>query len=159
MIDNKEIERKWIVDKNNIPDILIPLEYNNIVQFYTENGVRYRLCEDVSLNIKYYKTEKFGEGLVRTEIESEISSVEYNEMVRKLSPFTPITKIRYKIKFGKDVIELDEFDTGECYAEIEFNTEQEALEFTDPPAWFGKEVTEDKTHSNFSIYTRMQKKV
>jgi CYTH domain-containing protein len=84
---------------------------------------------------------------------------EHNEMVEKLSPFIPITKIRYKIKFGKDVIELDEFDTGECYAEIEFNSEQEALEFTDPPAWFGKEVTGDNTHSNFSIYTKMQQKV
>lgn len=159
MIDKKEIERKWIVNKNNIPDILIPYEYNNIVQFYTENGVRYRLCEGIDLNTKYYKTEKFGEGLVRVEKESEITSTEYNEMVEKLSPFIPITKIRYKIKFGKDVIELDEFDTGECYAEIEFNSEQEALEFTDPPAWFGKEVTGDNTHSNFSIYTKMQQKV
>lgn len=159
MSDKKEIERKWIVNKNNIPDILIPYEYNNIVQFYTENGVRYRLCEDVDLNIKYYKTEKVGEGLVRVEKESEITSNEYNEMVGKLSPFIPITKIRYKIKFGKDVIELDEFDTGECYAEIEFSSEQDALEFTDPPAWFGKEVTGDKTHSNFSIYTKMQQKV
>lgn len=159
MIDKKEIERKWIVNKNNIPDNLVPYERNNIVQFYTENGVRYRLCEDTDLNTKYYKTEKFGEGLVRVEKESEITSTEYNEMVEKLSPFIPITKTRYNIKFGKDVIELDEFDSGECYAEIEFNSEQEALEFTDPPAWFGEEVTWDKTHSNFSIYTKMQQKV
>lgn len=159
MSNNKEIERKWLIDKKSIPDILIPYSYKNIVQFYTETGVRYRLTEDVDLNIKYYKTEKFGEGLVRVENECEITAEEYDLAMEAQGEHIPITKIRYSIKHYNHVIELDEFDTGECYAEIEFCSEQEALNFNTLPEWFGVEVTNDKHHSNFNIYARMQRRI
>ena len=70
-------------------------------------------------------------------------------MKRLMAIFLPkqtvfvLSKRRYLIPWESHTIELDVFDgtyQGLILAEVEFNTEEEALSFV-PPAWFDRDVT------------------
>ena len=57
---------------------------------------------------------------------------------------------RYLIPYDKYTIELDIFKgafEGLIYAEVEFDTLEEATSFT-PPSWFGTDVTESPEYTN-----------
>ena len=61
-----------------------------------------------------------------------------------------ITKRRYLIPYDKYTIELDIFKgafEGLIYAEVEFDTLEEATSFT-PPSWFGTDVTSNPEYTN-----------
>jgi adenylate cyclase len=70
-----------------------------------------------------------------------------------LLPSTSVTKTRYELRLGTDVIELDAYQDGLrglVMAEVEFDSEAAAYSFT-PPSWFGREVTTDKRYRNQSL--------
>jgi uridine kinase len=150
---NLEIERKFLVDLTKIPFPLDNLKKYEITQFYTEledkNEKRAR-----KQNGKYIATTKNGRGLVREESEHEISREEYLDMEkRKIS--SSIEKTRYEIPFGEDTIELNIYNgslKGLAVAEVEFGSEATSRRFN-PPEWFGKEVTQDRTYYNSSLAT------
>ena len=59
-----------------------------------------------------------------------------------------IDKVRYEIRSGKHVFEVDEFfgdNEGLVIAEIELTSEDEAFK---KPEWLGKEVTADVRYYN-----------
>ena len=143
-----EIERKFTVNK--LPDDLEKYAYHIIEQAYltTEPAIRVRWEDD-----SYYMTYK-GCGAD----DSALSHAEYNLPLTKGAYDTlsskadgnVIRKKRILIPYGKHTIELDIF--AEPFkpliiAEVEFESEDEAHDFT-PPDWFDKDVTDKKEYRN-----------
>jgi CYTH domain-containing protein len=86
-------------------------------------------------------------GLSRFEWEKEIAVEEAMELL-KLCHDGIIDKIRYLVKCGEHIIEVDEFfgeNEGLVIAEVELNDANEDFE---KPAFIGQEVTGDKRYYN-----------
>lgn len=142
-----EIERKFLVSA--LPEHLEQYPHVHIQQAY--------LCTDPVLRIRqrdaqYILTCK-GKGLLsREEFELPLSAESYAHLLEKADGHI-ITKDRYLLPLGERTIELDRF-LGDLspllLAEVEFPSEEEALDFT-PPDWFGKEVTYDPAYTNASL--------
>jgi adenylate cyclase len=100
-------------------------------------------------------TVKRGGGLDRGEEEVAIST----EAFDALWPLTKghrIEKRRYEIPHAGAIIELDEFGgqlEGLLLAEVEFDA-KEASQGFEPPAWLGREVTNDARYGNRSLAER-----
>ncbi|MBQ7226142.1 MAG: CYTH domain-containing protein [Clostridia bacterium] len=141
-----EIERKFLV--NRLPN-LDGVKFSQIKQGYfsinPEKRVRQR-------DDKYYVTEK-GEGdMVREEHEWEIDKVEAEELFRMSKTYI-VEKTRYYLPYGKYTVELDVYKgryEGLIVAEVEFESEREALDFA-PPLWFGNDITKDKSYKNMVL--------
>lgn len=149
-----EIERKWIVP-------VFPFQPSatfrkqRIAQFYHE-GARYRSVEEKGLPEVFIKTVKTGQGLVREEIETDISREEINKIHADAGHPKCVVKERWFVKTGYSyhTVELDILSTGEMYAEVEFKTPYDAANF-EPVSWFGEEVTDDLYHTNYEIFKRI----
>ena len=140
-----EIERQFLV--NDLPPL--PADAETIRQGYiaTEPEIRIRQigAEHFTLTVKR------GAGLVREEWETEISRREFENLSKRIEPGTKlIEKRRYRLPLADGhIAELHVHDghlTGFSYVETEFSSAEEAAAFT-PPAWFGREVTEDARFS------------
>ena len=86
------------------------------------------------------KGQSTNDGLSRFEWEKEISKQEAESLLKLCEP-TIIVKIRYEIKAGKHIFEVDEFfgnNQGLVVAEVELKTENETFI---KPDWLGEEVT------------------
>ena len=133
-----EIERKFLIEKEALPDHLEEYPHNRLEQAYiiTNPVLRVRQKDD-----QYILTYK-GEGLMA-----------YEKLLAK-SEGNIITKTRYKIPESNGLtIELDIFHgmfEGLFLAEVEFADEQSALSY-EPPVWFGKEVTNTSTFHNSTL--------
>ena len=145
-----EIERKFLV--NALPSDLALYAHRTIEQGYlcTEPVVRAR--RDGDTYILTYKSKGF---LSREEHNLPLTEEAYKHLIQKADGRI-ITKERYNIPYGdKLVIELDIF-AGDLaplmLAEVEFESEEEALAFT-PPSWFGEDVTYSSKYQN-SVMSR-----
>lgn len=142
-----EIERKFLV--KCIPDDMLQYPCKRIEQAY--------LCTKPVLRVRRYGEEFWltckGEGLLaREEYELSLSEEAYQHLLAKADGLV-IEKDRYCIPWEGRIIELDVFDGSLAplvFAEVEFSTEKEALEFC-PPEWFDRDVTWDPTYSNASL--------
>lgn len=162
----KEVERKFLVDLNDIPSGTRPDSEDRIYQAYVgiaEDGseTRVRMTEPHSNDDKRYElTVKTKGGLSRGERTVPISE----EMYFTLSDShkregSLIVKLRLSIPYQDVTIELDIYDGdlhGLVVAEVEFHgeTEQDALSAAaafEPPSWFGEEVTEDSRFKNKNL--------
>ncbi len=139
-----EIERRWLVAEQ--PDDLP--EGDHLVQSYVSLdpvSVRVR-----ARNGRYTLTLKSGVGVVRTEIERELSRDEYEALDVHAGELR-IDKHRYLIELATGhVAEFDVFHgslTGHHLVEVEFTSRDDADAF-EPPAWFGREVTTDPRYTN-----------
>jgi len=150
----KEIERKWVVDE--FPDVEFEdTETVYMTQWYID-GVRYRKVLFRDYSYQYIRTVKTGFGLSRDEDEFEMEMEEFEDIVHA-SGSTGLRKIRYKMPWMGYTIEFDEMldYPNTYYAEIEFPSEKEALDFSGYPEWFGKEVTYDTNHSMYAHFMRL----
>ncbi len=142
-----EIERKFLVLSNDF--IKASFTQNRIVQGYLnsnpERTVRIRIKGNKGfLTIKGKGNES---GTTRLEWETEIP-LEDAEKLLLLCENGVIDKVRYEIKSGKHVFEVDVFsgeNDGLIMAEIELQSEDEAFE---KPVWIGEEVTNDIKYYN-----------
>lgn len=146
-----EIERKFLV--NVLPSDLELYPHRTIEQAYlcTEPVVRVR--RDGDTYILTYKSKGF---LSREEYNLPLTEEAYKHLIQKADGRI-ISKERYNIPLGdKLVIELDIF-TGDLaplmLAEVEFESEDEALAFA-APDWFGEDVTYSSKYQN-SVLSRM----
>ena len=142
-----EIERKFLL--KSIPEDLDNYPSSEIEQAYLcrKPVVRVRRTDD-----RYTLTCKGKGKMVREEINLPLSEEAYRSLHAKAEG-TVIRKRRYRIPFGKYTIELDHFsepNTGLWLAEVEFETEEEALSFV-PPDWFGEDVTQDRAYHNANM--------
>ncbi|MFQ3264291.1 MAG: adenylate cyclase [Colwellia sp.] len=146
----KEIERKFLVAQ--LPN-LSDAQQATINQGYithSDDSVEVRLRQK---NSDYYLTVKQGLGLIRTEVETVIT----HEQFSTLWPLTiaaRVEKVRWTGKVTNSLFyELDVF-SGRLQSlhlvEVEFPSVESAKKFI-VPAWFGKEVTEDKRFKNKSL--------
>jgi adenylate cyclase len=88
--------------------------------------------------------------LARFEWEKEISAVEAESLIQ-LCEEGIIDKVRYEVKVGRHIIEVDEFfgdNEGLIIAEIELNSVDDKFE---KPIWLGKEVTGDIKYYNSQL--------
>ena len=144
-----EIERQFLVDI--IP--ALPDTFDSILQGYVSlfPEIRIRSVRPMEGLEKFYLTVKRGEGLVRDEWETEISSREFSHLVECLEKGTWfIEKRRYRLPLSDGHVAEYHRHSGHLkgfdYVEVEFDSKEEAEAF-EPPYWFGREVTEDPRFS------------
>lgn len=148
----QEIERKFLV-RGEFKSLAYASE--RIVQGYLssvpERTVRVRIKgEKGFLTIKGIADE---EGVSRYEWEKEIPANEAQELMQLCEPGV-IDKVRYLVKCGTHVFEVDEFrgeNAGLILAEVEL---QAAAEDFERPEWLGEEVTGDKRYYNSMLSKR-----
>lgn len=149
---NIEIERKWLVDINNLPINIKKYKCLKIEQGYLIKKPAVRIRK---VNNKYFltvKTDKNNTGIVRNEYEVNISKNDYEYLIKQCRS-NVIKKNRYLIPYNNNLIQLDVFldmYAGLIYAEVEFSNVNEAKKFKQPE-WFGKELTNDKKTTNSSL--------
>jgi len=142
-----EIERKFLVLSNDF--INESFSQKRIVQGYLssnpERTVRVRIKGD-----KGYLTIKgksSANGTTRLEWEREISVIDA-ETLLTICESGIIDKVRYEVKVGHHVYEVDIFsgeNDGLVMAEIELESETETFE---KPKWLSEEVTNDERYYN-----------
>lgn len=142
-----EIERKFLVTSEQFKTEAF--QQNRIVQGYLssvpERTVRIRIKG--KKGFLTIKGKGNASGMSRLEWEKEISLAEA-EALLQLCEKGVIDKVRYEIKKGNHIIEVDVFsgeNEGLILAEIELNSETESFEKTD---WLGEEVTNDERYYN-----------
>jgi CYTH domain-containing protein len=89
------------------------------------------------------------------EIEYEIDKTEFYSIAKMAQ--SNLKKTRHLVKYGRLVLEIDEYVTNEAVPrtrlEVEYPTEAEAIAFNAPPE-FGIEVTHVKGHANMHYAER-----
>lgn len=162
----REIERTWLLSR--LPALPPHAQRHELEQGYlpdpapgagaAERGElegRLRRAVGPDGRVKCTHTIKRGSGLVREEVEREISEA---ELLREW-PRTAgrrLSKVRWKVREGEHVWEVDEFpELGLVLCEVELADERESP--TPPPwlaPWLVRDVTEDPRFRNYALATR-----
>ena len=151
--DDKEIERKWLIKKEDIP---YDLNDSNVQKFEIKQTY---ICFDPEMRVRDYNNgESFEftmknnmtiDGMIRDEINMDITKEQYDNLVIKQEGNT-IDKTRYQLYDDGQIIALDIFHgdlDGLAYMEIEFKTEDESNNYKEPN-WVIKDVTSDINYKN-----------
>ncbi|MBO5369395.1 MAG: CYTH domain-containing protein [Clostridia bacterium] len=149
----QEIERKWLVDISKIPFDLSEAKALKLKQAYISYSptIRIRSTNDESFMLCVKSKPEKG-SLGRSEYELEINREQYDRLLAKAEG-NVISKTRYCIEQGGYTMEFDIFDgdlTGLCYMEIEFPSEEEAINFP-TPEWAIKDVSFDHRYKNTAL--------
>ncbi|MBR6252225.1 MAG: CYTH domain-containing protein [Clostridia bacterium] len=153
LADDKEIERKWLVDKNSIPYDLSAkdVEVYDIKQTYFSFNPEMRV-RNYNNGMAYEMTIKdnmSADGLVRDEVNITINKEQYENLIQKQEGNT-IHKTRYQLYDDGQVLAFDIFHDsldGLAYMEIEFASEEESRAYKEPE-WVIKDVTDNKNYKN-----------
>jgi len=145
-----EIERKFLVNSEDYKTEAF--NKSRIIQGFLntdpDRTVRVRLKEHQGeLTVKGATSEA---GITRFEWETEISKSDA-EALLDLCEKGVIDKVRYEVKVGNHIFEVDEFygeNNGLVVAEIELKYEGESFE---KPRWLGKEVTSEIKYYNSQL--------
>ena len=161
---NLEIERRYLFNSCNIKKLLKQKGISYIIaemeQFYlkatSEETLRFRKEDS-----HYIKNIKKGSGLVREEIENEISKDEYKE-AKALNFGGVIKKERIKFRIDENKLELDIFYgklKGLSILEVEFLSLKEAQNFKMAKLltpYIIKEITNEPIYTNGALSKSMQ---
>ena len=145
-----EIERKFLIPKENLPTDLKSFPCRHIEQGYlcTSPVVRIRRQDD-----DYFLTYKSKGLMAREEYNLPLTAEAYRHLRPKTDGIL-ISKDRYVLPEKNGLfIELDIFhDTyeGVFLAEVEFPTEEAANAYV-PPEWFGEDVTYSTKYHNSTM--------
>ncbi|MFH4966638.1 CYTH domain-containing protein [Gaetbulibacter sp. M240] len=145
-----EIERKFLVTSEAFKTEAF--QYTKIQQgylnSYKDRTVRIRIKgKSAFITVKGPTSE---DGLQRFEWEKEIPLSD-GEALITFCEANPIEKMRYEVKFGNHIFEIDEFfnaNAGLVLAEIELNHVDESFE---KPSWLGEEVTGNPKYYNSEL--------
>lgn len=145
-----EIERKFLVKSDDFKKDAF--RKNEIAQGYLnsnpERTVRVRIKgESGFITVKGKGNET---GVSRFEWETEISLLEAKSLLA-LCESGVIKKMRYEVKAGHHIFEVDEFfgdNEGLIVAEIELKSENESFK---KPNWLGEEVTNNSQYYNSAL--------
>lgn len=149
----REIERKYLVtgkawQGEAFKQVHFAQGYlNDISQVGSKSSIRVRIeGNQANINIKSLEI-----GLSRDEYEYPISLVEAEKMLATLAIGPVIEKIRYFVKLGQHVWEVDQFlgdNAGLVVAEVELADESEQPLM---PDWADIEVTHETRYYNVSL--------
>ncbi|MDF5737909.1 MULTISPECIES: CYTH domain-containing protein [unclassified Nostoc] len=144
----KEIERKYLVRGDSWRGLAEGSVYRQgYIPTQDNVTVRIRIVGEKSYltikgpNIKYS----------RLEFEYPIPIEDAQEILETLCERPFIEKIRFKIKSGGLIWEIDEFDgvnKGLILAEVELSDENQQIEL---PIWIGEEVSHDSRYFNSNL--------
>lgn len=159
-----EIERTFLLD--GLPDLPAGAEEFRIEQGYLPPPEappdvdpapdmlqgRLRRTEDIDGAVRYCHTIKRGEGLVREEINLELTREDFE----RWWPHTEkrrLTKTRYRIAQGNLTWEIDDFEGFDIVlADVELPTPETRIEI---PEWLAshviREVTDDPEYRNYDL--------
>ncbi len=145
-----EIERKFLVKSEEFK--AISFAKNEISQGYLNSNPERTVRVRIKGNQGYLTIKGKGNetGMSRLEWEMGIP-VDEARLLLNLCESGVISKVRYEVKFGNHVYEIDEFfgeNQGLVIAEIELQSEDEAFE---KPNWLGEEVTNNEKYYNSFI--------
>ncbi len=93
-------------------------------------------------------------GARRQEFEYEIPGADAQRMLDTLCQRPLIEKVRYRLRVGRHIWEVDVFEgenAGLVIAEVELESEDEAFE---KPDWAGEEVTDDPRYFNSNLVAK-----
>lgn len=145
-----EIERKYLIEKEQLPADLASYSFHKIEQGYlcTSPVVRIRRQDD-----DYFLTYKSKGLMAREEYNLPLTQEAYEHLKSKADGLV-ISKTRYLIPEKNGLtIELDVFHEdyeGLLLAEVEFPSEEAANSYT-PPTWFGRDVTFSSDYHNSTL--------
>ena len=151
---NKEIERKWLIRKEDIPFDLEGYPHSSIKQSYISfmPAIRLRCIDDQSY-VLCVKSKQAKGSLARDEYETEISREQYESLLAKIDGCI-IEKTRYFVPTENGLtMEIDVFEgalEGLCYMEIEFPSEEAASTYV-TPSWAIKDVSHDHRYKNTAL--------
>jgi CYTH domain-containing protein len=150
---NKEIERKWLVKKELLPDMTkyphVVIKQGYLSQLHDSLMVRVRSIDDktFSLDLKDSGTK------IRNEITYKITKDEF-DISYALAGQKTITKRRFSVPSTGDktkILEVDFIDElGIVLVEYEGETE-DMVDNLKIENWFGLEVTEDYNYTNIQL--------
>ncbi|MGB5647784.1 CYTH domain-containing protein [Muriicola sp.] len=145
-----EIERKFLVTSKAYQTEAYSqaVIVQGFLSTHPERTVRVRLTADKGFITVKGKTDP--DGTTRFEWEREISAKEAKSLL-EICEEGVIRKIRYRVKNGRHVVEVDEFQDHNkdlVIAEIELKGADESFV---RPAWLGKEVTGDPRYYNSQL--------
>jgi adenylate cyclase len=144
-----EVERKWLV--RDLPQLSMG-EGKEVIQGYiavAADGTEVRLRQTDG---KFFQTVKSGGGLVRDEIEIDLTQDQFEALWRAAAG-RRLKKTRYTWDWAGNQVEIDVYHgslAGLIVAEVEFPSAHASAEFV-PPPWFGTEVTEDMHYKNVTL--------
>lgn len=150
--NNLEIEKKWLINLEEMPyDLSIADKYEIVQTYFSFNPeMRVRNINDGEFYVLTIKRDTELKGFVREEYEYIITEEEYNNLLNKKEGDT-IYKTRYQIEDENGfMIAIDVFDgylKGLAYLEIEFEN-KEIAESYEIPNWAIKDVTTDLEYKN-----------
>ncbi|AZN39083.1 CYTH domain-containing protein [Paenibacillus albus] len=115
-----------------------------------------RLVDLATGTVHFTHTFKSGGGLVREEIEYDISEGLYEQVMQAFQAI-PLTKNRITARWNDTTtVEIDIYDQIQLTVlEVEFESEKEALAFV-PPDWFGQDISSAKEYSNKKVWRDLQ---
>ena len=144
-----EIERKFLVKDDSWRGGVE--SETHIMQGYLSDNPSATVRVRVKGDKGFLTIKGRGHGLVRPEYEYEIPIADAKPMLRELSISAVVDKVRYRVRSGAHVWDLDVFsgeNAGLVMAEVELDSEGEAFEL---PAWSGDEVTGDARYYNANL--------
>lgn len=145
-----EIERKYLVSSKNYRSLAYSKTHivQGFLNSHPDRVVRIRIADDNAfLTVKGRSNSS---GTSRFEWEKKIP-VSEAELLLELCEKEILEKIRYCVKTGNHIIEVDEFlgsNEGLVVAEIETENANDKIEV---PAWVGLEVTGDIKYYNSQL--------
>ena len=147
----KEIERKFLIKNNDYRLLAKGVRYKQgYICRLPDKVARVRIAgAQAFLTIKGM-TQNLA---VRLEYEYEVPVEHAEEMLERLCEKPFIEKIRYRVPYGNDIWEIDEFsgdNEGLTVAEIEMPSVDYELEL---PPGVGEEVTDDPRYLNANLVT------
>jgi len=144
-----EIERKFLVKNDKWKAFVVSeaaMKQGSLATL-EKSSIRVRVADGrAHLNIKSVTL-----GIRRSEYEYEIPLGDGEEILAELTAGAVIDKVRYKVRCGEHIWEVDLFrgdNAGLIVAEVELNAEDESFEM---PEWAGEEVSGDPRYYNASL--------
>jgi len=144
-----EIERKFLIQQ--IPLDIEQFPHTDIIQWYLNDSTTGKSIRVRHIGDEYKITRKKWNGLVREEIETNITKEEFDQLRFQVENHF-LEKTRYFIPYEHSTIELDVYKNLEWLqtAEVEFCSKRDAKKFI-APAWFGEELTTMREATNSYI--------
>jgi adenylate cyclase len=144
-----EIERKFLVVRDSWRTQAE--SESRIMQGYVANNANATVRVRVKGADAFLTIKGATRGITRSEFEYAIPVADAEDMLRELAVSPPVDKMRYKVRVGGRLWDLDVFagsNAGLVLAEVELAAEDEAIEM---PDWAGAEVTADPRYYNVNL--------
>jgi len=144
-----EIERKFLVTNESWRSGVE--SEARILQGYLASGDNATVRVRVKGDAAYLTVKGASSGISRMEYEYPIPFEDAQAMLRDLALFPVVDKIRYRVRAGSHLWDLDLFageNQGLVMAEVELSSEDEPF---DRPGWAGEEVTADGRYYNVNL--------